>query len=310
MINDNNNDFIYDFAISYAGEDKDIADNIVKSLKEIHNECNIFYAPEKKYEIIGNNGEKLFEYAFTHSKILIVIFSENYKNKEWTRYEWDIINKINLENRFVPIKVDNVKILGLPSNIIYFDFKENYVEIAEICEKKLIQFNIKYGIKIRSQIEKIFEDIKNAEGDLDKAFQLVKDNRKRTLLENIEYPNDRYTKKYKIVEIKDISYSKIKRLSIKIDIPDNLSKEEVIFNIKYCTAEIFNKEKPDALGIFIYCENASNFEGFNGKFNVARSDFAPYGKWDKAEDGFAYNLQIDTFNYYIDFNESYFKNNK
>ena len=34
MINDNNNDFIYDFAISYAGEDKDIADNIVKSLKK------------------------------------------------------------------------------------------------------------------------------------------------------------------------------------------------------------------------------------------------------------------------------------
>ncbi len=75
MINDNNNDFIYDFAISYAGEDKDIADNIVKSLKEIHNECNIFYAPEKYMELLSNLKDaiavlakkieqKVYEYGF------------------------------------------------------------------------------------------------------------------------------------------------------------------------------------------------------------------------------------------------------
>jgi hypothetical protein len=301
-------DFKYDFAISYAGEDRKIADGIYKTLKELDRECKIFYAPYKINEIIGNNGETFFENAFKSSKILIVIFSENYKRKEWTRYEWDIIRKINLENRFVPIKIDNVDLMGLSSKIIYLDFKDNYVEIAEKCIFKLIQFEKEYGIKIKSEYEGTFEDIKNAEGDLDKVFQIVKDNRERYPLEDIEYPNGDYIKEYKIIKIKDVSYAKIKRLIVRIDIPDNLSKDEVIFNIKYCTAEIFNKYKPDALGVFVYSSEASNFTGYN-IYNVASSDFAPYGKWEKAEEGFVYNLPIDKFDYYIKFNEIYFNKN-
>ncbi len=275
-IYNNFTNFKYDFAISYAGEDRKIADGIYKKLKELDRECKIFYAPYKINEIIGNNGETFFENAFKSSKILIVIFSENYKRKEWTRYEWDIIRKINLENRFVPIKIDNVDLMGLSSKIIYLDFKDNYVEIAEKCIFKLIQFEKEYGIKIKSEYEGTFEDIKNAEGDLDKVYQIVKDNRERCPLKDIEYPNGDYIKEYKIIKIKDVSYAKIKRLIVRIDIPDNLSKDEVKFNIKYCTAEIFNKYKPDALGVFVYCSKASNFTGYN-IFNVAKSDFAPYG---------------------------------
>ena len=101
-------------------------------------------------------------------------------------------------------------------------------------------------------------------------------------LKNIDYPESNYNKSYEIVKVETLPYSTIQRIIARINLPDNLLKEEVIFNIKYCTAEIFNDKKPDALGIFVYCSNASNFLDFE-KFNVAKSDFAPFGDWGKAE---------------------------
>jgi len=99
-------------------------------------------------------------------------------------------------------------------------------------------------------------------------------------------------------------------LKIKIDLPNNLNKDEVVFNIKHCTVFIFNKKKPDALIIFIYSQKASNFQGFESKFNVAKAEFAPYGNWDQAQEGFAYNLPSDKFDWNIEFEESYFDESK
>ena len=41
-------------------------------------------------------------------------------------------------------------------------------------------------------------------------------------------------------------------------------------------------------------------------YNVVKADFAPYGKWEKAEEGFAYNLPVEKFSWKIKFFESYF----
>lgn len=301
--------FTCDFAISYAGEDKEVADGIYNTLKEKYQDFNIFYASRDRNKLIGNDGEEFFENLFNTAKQVIVILSESYKKKEWTRYEWDIIKERNKENRCIPIKVDDVRILGLPSNFIYLKFNGDYNDIANLCVEKLITFEKSNGVKRKSDLQKMIEAIEDSKGTVDKAVQLVRDHRKRTPLKDIKYPSSNFTKSYRIVENEDLSYSQISRLSVRIDIPDNLSKEEVAFNIKYCTAELFNKAKPDALGIFVYCSKASNFIDFT-KFNVAKADFAPFGNWDQAEEGFAYNLPSDKFDWKTEFEESYFDKKK
>jgi len=301
--------FKYDFAISYAGEEEKIANGIYRSLIEKYDVFEIFFALKDRNKLIGNDGEEFFEKLFSTSKQVIVILSENYKRKEWTRYEWDIIKERNKENRCIPIKVDNVKILGLSSNFIYYKFKGDYEEIANLCIEKLITFEKTEGIERKSDLQKMTDALYNSRGTVDKSVQLVLDKRDRTPLENINYPTDSFIKSYLIVEIKELPYSRIHRLTVKIDLPDNLSKEEVIFNIKHCTASIFNDKKPDALEIFAYSSKASNFLGYN-KFNVVKADFAPFGVWGQAEEGFAYNLPSDKFDWKIDFEESYFDKKK
>ena len=303
------NKFTYDFAISYAGEDEEIANGIFQSLTEKYNDFNIFFAKRDRNKLIGEDGEEFFENLFTSAKQVIVILSESYKKKEWTRYEWDIIKERNKENRCIPIKIDNVRILGLPSNFIYLKFNGDYEDIANLCIEKIVTYEKLVGIKRKSDLQKLTEAIENSRGTVDKSVQLVMDKRKRTPLENIAFPESDYKISYEIVKLETLPYSTIKRILVRINLPDNLSKEEVIYNIKYCTAKIFNDKKPDALGIFAYCSNASNFLGFE-KFNVAKSDFAPFGDWGKTEEGFAYNLPSDKFDWKIDFEESYFDKKK
>lgn len=299
------NKFTYDFAVSYAGEDEEIANGIFQSLTEKYNDFNIFFAKRDRNKLIGEDGEEFFENLFTSAKQVIVILSESYKKKEWTRYEWDIIKERNKENRCIPIKIDNVRILGLPSNFIYIKFNGDYEDIANLCIEKIVTYEKLVGIKRKSDLQKLTEAIENSRGTVDKSVQLVMDKRKRTPLENIAFPESDYKISYEIVKLETLPYSTIQRILVRINLPDNLSKEEVIYNIKYCTAKIFNDKKPDALGIFAYCSNASNFLGFE-KFNVAKSDFAPFGDWGKTEEGFAYNLPSDKFDWKIDFEESYF----
>ncbi len=297
--------FEYDFAISYAGEEERIAQRIHDAIKEKYSKYTIFFAPKEINQLVGQNGEQFFDKLFLQSKQVIVILSENYKRKEWTRYEWDIIKERNEENRCIPIKVDNVRILGFPSNFIYIPFKNNFDEIAKISIEKLLSYEKIMGIDRETELKILINELKNSKGAVDKAAQLVYDNRERSPLDDISLPAQDFTPSYEIIEKNELNFSKLRRGEIKIDLGDELSKEEIRFNIKHLTATIFNSKKYDAMKIFVYCSKASNFLGFE-KFNVARADFAPYGEWGKAEAGFAYNLPIEKFDWKIEFEESYF----
>ena len=295
----------YDFAISYAGENRSIAEDICNKIKEKYGDYSVFLAENEKHQFIGKDGERFFEKIFSKSKQVIVIISKYYRQKKWTRFEWDVILERSAENMFIPIKLDDTKIIGLPSNIVYIPYKNNSTEIAKIAVYKLLQYEKKQGILRKTDFEKTYDSIKNSEGALDKASQLVADKRKRTPLANIDYPKSHYKPKYKIVGNRWLNFSVIRRLQLKIQFPNGLSKDEVRFNIKHCGAKEFNKEKPDALAIFAYCKD-ENFNGFDCMYNVAKADFAPYGKWEKAEEGFTYNLPIEKFSWKIEFFKGYF----
>lgn len=298
--------FLHDFAISYAGEDKFHADEIYKRIKEKSQSYSIFFAPYEKDILVGQDGETLFEILFSKCKEVIVLLSENYKHKKWTRYEWDIILERNKENRFIPIKLDDVKILGMPSNIIYETITgANYDEIAVLCIKKLLLFEKQNDLHRPTEYENMLKALTHSDGALDKAFQLVVDNRKRTPLADAPYPEGNYQIKYNIESEQCLCFSVIRRREIRISLPAGLTKDEVRYNVKHCIVSDFNKNKPDAISVLAYCRDDVLFN-IDGMYNVARAVFAPYGKWERAEEGFAYNLPVDKFAFTIDFYEGYF----
>lgn len=108
------NNYAYDFAISYAGEDLKIAQEIKQSIIEKTRKYSVFLASDEQSTLVGKDGEKFFKELFKNSKQVIVLFSENYKRKDWSRFEFDVIRERDEKNRFIPIRLDEVQILGLP----------------------------------------------------------------------------------------------------------------------------------------------------------------------------------------------------
>jgi hypothetical protein len=205
-----------DFAISYAGEDVKIAQEIYARLSELG--FTIFFGEAQRHLLVSVDGEIFFERLFEEAKEVIVLISENYKRKEWTRFEWDIIRERDFTRRFIPIRLDKTKILGLPSNILYLSFiNENYDEIIRTCVYRLLLFEKENNIHRSTEYEKILKVIQNdSKGALAKAYQLVQDNRKRTPLEDCNLPKENYVPKYEIVKEEWHNFSVVKRRSIKI----------------------------------------------------------------------------------------------
>lgn len=150
-----------DFAISYAGEDAQVAKEIAHRLQKLSLSFEVFFARERTHLLVGRDGEEFFDKLFRITKQAIVLVSQHYKKKEWTRYEWDVIRERDPENRFIPVRLDDTKLLGLPSNIFYVPFNgDNYDEIVRICVMKLIAFEKASGIRRETEFENMLRAIK------------------------------------------------------------------------------------------------------------------------------------------------------
>jgi len=288
-----------DFAISYAGEQASIAKEIDKRLRELG--FFVFFAERSRLDLVGKDGESLFLHIFSEAKQVIILISEEYKKKEWTRYEWDVILKRDNINRFIPIRIDDAVILGLPSNILFQPFTgENYGDIFDASVSRLLSYEQLQGIRRPSEYEKILSSIQHeSKGALSQAYQLVKDRRHRTPLDDCQVPADGVPS-YKIVEREWFNFSVVRRLSVKILIPNGADRASIRFNLSHCCASHFNAAKPDAILVFAYYDQGENTD-IDSVFTAGRAIFAPFGKWKKAEDGVAYNLPTSDFEVALDF---------
>lgn len=92
-----------------------------------------------------------------------------------------------------------------------------------------------------------------------------------------------------------------RRLVVKILVPKDIKPEELRFNLKHCTAENFNKFKPDAIRVYAFKEGISK-DDYIGLNSTGEVIFAPFGKWEKAQGGVAYNIPTSEFQYIVKLN--------
>lgn len=294
-----------DFALSYAGNDEDVAREVSTRLQKLGFE--VFFARESTHLLVGLDGESVFEKLFLAAKQVVVFISAHYKERDWTRYEWDLIRERGPTNRFIPVRLDDTKILGLPSSILYLRFDgTNYDEIVRTCVMRLLAYEEQAGIHRETEFERDLKAIRDdSQGALAKAYQLVADARTRDPLGDIDIPQSDHDVSYEVVKQEWCDFSRIRRLVVYAAVPPNLSQDELEFNLEHCAALTFNQFKPDALMVLGYKDDPYGYT-VDGHFTAARVLLAPNGKWEDAEDGFAYNLPIDAFRFSIRFDAAYY----
>ncbi|MEH3023180.1 MAG: TIR domain-containing protein [Pseudomonas oryzihabitans] len=95
----------YDFALSFAGEVRGIAEALTAKLQE--RELNIFYDFQEQHRILAQNVEDYLAPIYrSESQFVVALLSTHYPKKVWTRFESSIFESRFGENSVIPIFID------------------------------------------------------------------------------------------------------------------------------------------------------------------------------------------------------------
>ena len=98
--------------------------------------------------------------------------------------------------------------------------------------------------------------------------------------------------------VEDMSYSNVKRLNIRIEIPLHRTREEVEATLKKAALTLYKNEqrRPKAISVFAYMPG----DDHESAFTVGKADYAPNGKWADAGKRAPMKFSIDIGTVYFD----------
>jgi hypothetical protein len=134
----------YDVVISFAGEDRQVAEKIARGLTD--SGVTVFY---DRYEEANLWGKDLYTHLSTiyrdKGKFCLMIISSHYAMKQWTNHERKSAQaRAFCENMeyILPLRLDSTKIEGLNETVGYVDLSRKTVqEVVELIQAKLNQFS-------------------------------------------------------------------------------------------------------------------------------------------------------------------------
>lgn len=93
----------YDIALSFAGEDRDVANMIFDGLSE--REVSVFYDKDEQHRILAEKVEDYLQPIYrTEAAYVVALLSEHYPNKIWTKFESDQFKSRFGDNAVIPIR--------------------------------------------------------------------------------------------------------------------------------------------------------------------------------------------------------------
>ena len=136
----NDDQFAYDVALSFAGEDRAIVEKFAKLLEAKN--VKFFYDDAEVPDLWGKNLiDHLADVYEKQARYCIMFISKHYPLKKWTNFERTHIQARAFQdpNEYIlPIKLDDTEIIGLPATIGYRDIRKHSLEsIVNALAQKL-----------------------------------------------------------------------------------------------------------------------------------------------------------------------------
>ena len=132
--------FEYDIALSFAGEDRECAEQIAMILKR--HDVSVFYDKHEQADLWGKNlYDHLADVYSRKAQYCIMFLSKNYAEKAWTKLERQNAQARAFQEHseyILPVRLDDTVIPGIAETVYYLDLKDmSLEEIAEATLKKL-----------------------------------------------------------------------------------------------------------------------------------------------------------------------------
>jgi len=132
--------FAYDVALSFAGENREIANSIYEALTS--RKVRVFFDTVEKAELWGKNLPEAFRNRYgALSRFVVPLVSRDYLRKDWPNYELSVAKEEagRRDMEFVlPVQLDDTVHPGLPRTIGYLDWrKEGHEGVVKTLPEKL-----------------------------------------------------------------------------------------------------------------------------------------------------------------------------
>ena len=132
-------EFEYDVAISFAGEDRGVAKEVAERLTA--SGTRVFFDEFEQARLWGKDLATEFQKRYgPRTRFVIPLISRHYAIKDWTDYEFTIARqeaRARGHEFILPVRLDDTPLVGLKSTIAYLDLKKEGVDgvVAKVMEK-------------------------------------------------------------------------------------------------------------------------------------------------------------------------------
>lgn len=150
----------YDFALSFAGKDREIAKRLADMLAD--REVAVFYDENEQHRILARNVEEYLGPIYRRdADYIIPLLSQDYPTRIWTKFESKNFHERFGENAVIPIRFSNIRAgyfsdesrYGNLSLDVNGDIDEGLLRIVEILCRRLVDDREGEDRKIVEQFE-------------------------------------------------------------------------------------------------------------------------------------------------------------
>lgn len=133
------NNYKYDIAISFAEQDKVVAQKLSEALQSYTVNLKVYNYLEKRAQQFGvelmDNSEEVYQGQARH---IIILVSKHYDTQGWASIEWKLI-KAEARRRpyryLLIVRIDETTINGLDDDIVYEVWNNNAMDLANIIKQ-------------------------------------------------------------------------------------------------------------------------------------------------------------------------------
>lgn len=132
--------FRFDFALSFAGAQRDIARELRNAL--VRRRFKVFFDEDFEFEMFGTNGIEYLRKVYSEeSRYCIALIAKEYDKKIWTKLEREIMQARQLtsgDDIILPVLISDYKPRWLLKSRIYFDLKNRSItDLVELLKNKV-----------------------------------------------------------------------------------------------------------------------------------------------------------------------------
>lgn len=114
---DSPRDYEFDFAISFAGENRDLARHIADSLETL--DAHVFFDEQYEANYLGKTWSREFQRIFgSASRLVVCLLDVHHKEKIWPTFERECFLPRVADGEVIPIFLDDTAFPGIPSDLV------------------------------------------------------------------------------------------------------------------------------------------------------------------------------------------------